>query len=69
MNDLHFAGRYQCLPIRCSGILISLHNEHTIYVYAYDIGVFIINGFRGALTAWLFSYTDIGCPVFKVTTF
>jgi hypothetical protein len=32
MNDLQFDGRYQCLPIRCSGRLISLHNEHSIYV-------------------------------------
>jgi hypothetical protein len=30
MNDLHFAGRYQCLRIRCSGLLISLHNENFI---------------------------------------
>jgi hypothetical protein len=30
MNDLQFAGRYQCLPIRCSGRLISLRNEHSI---------------------------------------
>jgi hypothetical protein len=30
MNGLQFAGRYQCLPIRCSGRLISLHNEHSI---------------------------------------
>jgi hypothetical protein len=28
MNDLQFAGRYQCLSIRCSGRLISLQNEH-----------------------------------------
>jgi hypothetical protein len=28
MNDLQFTGRYQCLPIRCSGRLISLQNEH-----------------------------------------
>jgi hypothetical protein len=27
MNDLQFAGRYECLPIRCSGRLISLQNE------------------------------------------
>jgi hypothetical protein len=26
-----FAGRYQCLPIRCSGRLISMQNEHSIY--------------------------------------
>jgi hypothetical protein len=31
INDLHFSGRYQCLPIRCSGRLISLQNEHPIY--------------------------------------
>jgi hypothetical protein len=31
MNDLQFAGRYQCLPITCSGRLISLQNEHPIY--------------------------------------
>jgi hypothetical protein len=30
MNDLQFAGRRQCLPIRCSGRLISLQNEHPI---------------------------------------
>jgi hypothetical protein len=30
MNVLQFAGRYQCLPIRSSGRLISLHNEHSI---------------------------------------
>jgi hypothetical protein len=30
MNDLQFAGRYQCLQIRCSGRLISLNNEHPI---------------------------------------
>jgi hypothetical protein len=30
MNDLQFVGRYQCLPIRCSGRLISLQNEHPI---------------------------------------
>jgi hypothetical protein len=30
MNDLQLAGRYQCLPIRCSGRLISLQNEHSI---------------------------------------
>jgi hypothetical protein len=30
MNDLQFAGRYQCLPIRCSECLISLQNEHSI---------------------------------------
>jgi hypothetical protein len=29
MNDLQFAGRYQCLPIRCSVRLISLHKEHS----------------------------------------
>jgi hypothetical protein len=23
MNDLQFAGRYQCLPIKCSGRLVS----------------------------------------------
>jgi hypothetical protein len=27
MTVLQFAGRYQCLPIRCSGRLISLQNE------------------------------------------
>jgi hypothetical protein len=31
MNDLQFAGRYQCLPIRCSERLTSLQNEHPIY--------------------------------------
>jgi hypothetical protein len=30
MNDLHFVRRYQCLPIRCSGRLISLQNEYPI---------------------------------------
>jgi hypothetical protein len=30
MNDLQFAGRYQCLPIRCSGRLISMQNEHSL---------------------------------------
>jgi hypothetical protein len=30
MNELQFAEGYQCLPIRCSGRLISLHNEHSI---------------------------------------
>jgi hypothetical protein len=30
MNDLQFAGRYQCLPVRCSGRVISLQNEHSI---------------------------------------
>jgi hypothetical protein len=30
MNDLNFAGRYQCLQIRRSGRLISLHNEYSI---------------------------------------
>jgi hypothetical protein len=30
MNDLQFAWRYQCLPIRCSGRLISLRNEHSL---------------------------------------
>jgi hypothetical protein len=30
INDLQFAGRYQCLPI-CSGSLIRLQNEHPIY--------------------------------------
>jgi hypothetical protein len=33
MNDLEFAGRYQYLPIRCSGRLISPQNEHSIYLY------------------------------------
>jgi hypothetical protein len=33
MNDLQFAGRYQWLLIRCSGHLISLHNEHTTWYY------------------------------------
>jgi hypothetical protein len=32
MNDLQFAGRFQCLPIRCSGRLMSLQNEHSIHV-------------------------------------
>jgi hypothetical protein len=31
MNALQFAGRYQCLPIRCSGRLISLQNEHAVF--------------------------------------
>jgi hypothetical protein len=30
MNNLQFAGRYQCLPIRCSVRLISLQKEHPI---------------------------------------
>jgi hypothetical protein len=44
MND-QFAGRYQCLPIRSSGHLITLQNEHSlclsvclslsIYIYIY----------------------------------
>jgi hypothetical protein len=46
MNDLQFARRYQCLPIRCSEHLISLKNEHTIcignvqyktYIYAFTL--------------------------------
>jgi hypothetical protein len=36
MNDLQFAVRYQCLPIRCSGRLISLQNEHFIE-HAFDM--------------------------------
>jgi hypothetical protein len=32
MNDLQFAGRYKCLPIRCSGRLISLRNEHPVWM-------------------------------------
>jgi hypothetical protein len=32
MNDLQFAMRYQCLPIRCSGCLVSLQNE--LYTFA-----------------------------------
>jgi hypothetical protein len=36
MNDLQFSGRYRCLPIRCSGRLISLHNEHYIYWVALE---------------------------------
>jgi hypothetical protein len=31
MNDLQFAGRYQCLSIRYRGRLISPQNEHSIY--------------------------------------
>jgi hypothetical protein len=31
INDLRSSGRYQCLPIRCSGRLINPHNEHSIY--------------------------------------
>jgi hypothetical protein len=30
MNDHQFARRYQFLPVRCSGRLISLQNEHPI---------------------------------------
>jgi hypothetical protein len=30
MNDIKYAERYQCLPIRYSGRPISLHNEHSI---------------------------------------
>jgi hypothetical protein len=30
MNDFQFARRYQCLSIRYSGRLVSLHNEHRI---------------------------------------
>jgi hypothetical protein len=33
MNDLQFVGRYHCLSIRYSGRLISLHNEHSMYIY------------------------------------
>jgi hypothetical protein len=33
MNDLRFAGRYQCLPIGCFGRLISVQNEHSVLVY------------------------------------
>jgi hypothetical protein len=35
MNDLQLAWRYQCLPVRCSGRLIGLHNEYSIYIYLY----------------------------------
>jgi hypothetical protein len=30
VSDLRFTGRYQRLPIRCSGSLISLQNEHSV---------------------------------------
>jgi hypothetical protein len=33
MSDLQYAGRYQCLPIRCSGPLIRLQNERPIYIH------------------------------------
>jgi hypothetical protein len=36
MNDLQFAGRYKCLPISCSGLLISLQDEHPVYVPSAD---------------------------------
>jgi hypothetical protein len=32
MKDRQLSGRYLCLPIRCSGLLVSLHNEDSIYV-------------------------------------
>jgi hypothetical protein len=38
MNDLQFAARYQCLPIRRSGRVITLHNEH--YRLRYVASVF-----------------------------
>jgi hypothetical protein len=41
MNDLKFAGRYQCLPIRRSGRLISLQNEHYIATYNYGHYLFM----------------------------
>jgi hypothetical protein len=31
MTDLQFAAIYQCLPIRCSGRLMSLQNEHSVH--------------------------------------
>jgi hypothetical protein len=31
MNGLQLAGRYQCLPIRCSGRLLSLRAMNTLY--------------------------------------
>jgi hypothetical protein len=40
MNDLQFAGKYQYLPIRCSGRLISLQNEH-LYISLYIVVVCI----------------------------
>jgi hypothetical protein len=42
MNDLQFAGRYQYLPKRCSGHLISPQNEHSIL---------IMRPFRGVLVS------------------
>jgi hypothetical protein len=36
MNALQFAGRCECLPIRCPGRLISLENEHPILVRSND---------------------------------
>jgi hypothetical protein len=33
MNGLQFAERYQCLPIRCSGRVISLQNEYALYYW------------------------------------
>jgi hypothetical protein len=39
MNDLQFVVRYQGLPIRCSGRLISLHNEHSLYIYIYSFTI------------------------------
>jgi hypothetical protein len=36
MNDVQFAGRYQCLLIRYSRLLISLQNEQsTVYTNLY----------------------------------
>jgi hypothetical protein len=50
MNDLQFAGTYQCLPIRCSGRLISLQNEHPIFstpgFTLSNILIVIYNAFR-----------------------
>jgi hypothetical protein len=66
MKDLQFSGRYQCLPIRCSGRLISLHNEHSIEVVIYNR--FLTEELKGGenmlfeLTAeiWVVSYNPLG---------
>jgi hypothetical protein len=53
MNDLQFAVRCQCLPIRCSGRLISLRNKHSI-ISPDRLGVLILT--EGYIYIYIYIY-------------
>jgi hypothetical protein len=62
MNNFQFARVYQCLPMRCSGLLISLHNEHSVEANVCKFAWVALLSKRRKITVNLCKHAVLRCP-------